>query len=511
MRDRSLARRAAAAVLAGVLYAAAQPGFGLWPLAPICLLPLLLAWRGATLHRRLLLGWLAGTTATALATAAAGATGAERYFGLAGPAALAASLAVGQLFGAASFVLFALLAGDPARRGPLAAAARSASALAAAELARGTLLTGFPWLLLAYALLPAPSLAQLASALGAVGVSLLLALANAALAELVARGRSERQRVRAGLCAAGALLLLAAPGSFGATSGGSVRGAAGGSAPGALRWLLVQHAPAAERRSAPAEALEAVASLRALTRGRPDFDVALWSENALPALLPENAHLLRGALPEDGRERALLLGAPRSDPARPGTLHTSAFLTDREGRVVAVHDKVKLLPFAEYAPWPFAPGAFGIGAAAPGEAPRVLPWRGGAFGPLICYEVLFAGLARRLASEGAGVLVNLSNDAWFGDTGAAEQHLAASMYRAIETRRPLLRATHTGITAAVDARGNVVARLPVDVPGTLAVDVAPGRGTTPYVRFGDAPLGALLLAGLGLTSSRRRRPPSRLR
>jgi apolipoprotein N-acyltransferase len=177
--------------------------------------------------------------------------------------------------------------------------------------------------------------------------------------------------------------------------------------------------------------------------------------------------------------------------------------------VTGLHDKVKLLPFAEYAPWPFAPGS--LGEAAPGRAPRVLSWRGASFGPLVCYEVLFARLARRLAADGAGVLVNLSNDSWFGATGAAEQHLAAAMYRAIETGRPLLRATHTGITVALDARGRVVARLPRDVPGTRAIDVEPGRGITPYTRFGDAPLGAALLAGLALTSFRRRRPPSRLR
>jgi len=511
MGDRAFAYRAAAAAFAGALYAGAQPGFGLWPLAPLCLVPLLLAWRGASLPRRLALGWIAGTTATVLATAAAGATGAERYFGLSAPAALAASLAVGQVFGAGSFVLFALLAGDPAERGPLAAAARSAAALAAAELARGTLLTGFPWLLLAYSLLPAPALAQLASAFGAVGVSLLLALANGAFAELLARGRSERQRVRAALCAAGVLLLLAGAPPLGATSGGSVREAAGERAPGALRWLLVQHAPPVERRSAPGEAREAAASLRALTRSAADFDLALWSENALPALLPENGHLLRGALRGDGRERALLLGAPRADPERPGTLHTSAFLVDAEGRVLGTHDKLKLLPFAEYAPWPFAPGGLGGREAAPGVAPRVLSWRGMSFGPLVCYEVLFAPLARRLTMDGAGVLVNLSNDSWFGATGAAEQHLAAAMYRAIETGRPLLRATHTGITAALDARGRVVARLPAQLPGTRRVDVEPGRGTTPYARFGDAPLGAALLAVLGLTSFRLRRPPSRLR
>ena len=267
--------------------------------------------------------------------------------------------------------------------------------------------------------------------------------------------------------------------------------------------LLVQHAPAVARRSAPGDVVPQLARLRALTAGA-DFDVAVWSENALPALLPQNAHLLRGALADDGRPRALLLGASYADPERPGSLRTSAFLADAGGTLLARHDKVHLLPLAEFAPWPLSAESLGILEVAPGEAPRVLVWRGTGFGPLLCYEVLFAPLARQLAREGAGVLVNLSNDSWFGATGAAEQHLAAAMYRAIETRRPLLRATHTGITAGLDAEGRVVARLPRDVPAVLALDVVPGAGLTLYTRLGDVPLLGLSAAVLAAGYRRRR-------
>jgi apolipoprotein N-acyltransferase len=237
--------------------------------------------------------------------------------------------------------------------------------------------------------------------------------------------------------------------------------------------------------------------------------LAVWSENALPALLPENAHLLRGALPEHRGPRALLLGAGRADPARPGTLHTSAFLADESTRLLAVHDKVRLLPFAERAPWPLSASRLGIVPIAPGTDPVVMEWRGTRFGPLLCYEVLFAGLVRDLARDGAGILVNLSNDSWFGASGAAEQHLAAAMFRAIETRRPLLRATHTGISAGLDASGRVVATLPRDVPGTLRLDVAPGAGTTLYTALGDAPLSLLAAAILAAQGLRRRASSAR--
>jgi apolipoprotein N-acyltransferase len=497
--------RAGAALLSGVLYAAAQPGVGVWPLAPVCLVPLLLAWRGARLRRRLALAWLTGSSATLLATAAAGAAGAARFYGLSLPAAIAVSLAVGQVFGAGSFLLFAVLAGDPARSGPVAGPARIAGALALAELARATLLTGFPWLLLAYSLLPAPALAQLASVSGAIGVSFALALANGALAELAA-ARSAAG-VRGGALAATAALLLVGGGAAsvppeGVT--GSAWPAAAQRRPGVLRMRLVQHAPPVERRGAPAELVPGLERLRTLTRADPDFDLAVWSENALPALLPDNAHLLRDLLPADGRSRALLLGAPRSEADRPGVLHTSAFLVDGDGRILAFHDKVHLLPFAEYAPWPLSAKSLGLVETTPGATPRPLPFEGTLLGPLVCYEVLFPSLARRLVRQGAGVLVNLSNDGWFGATGAAEQHLAAAMYRAIETRRPLLRATHTGVTAAFDARGREVASLARGVPGALVVDVVPGSGATLYGRLGDAPLAALALALTSFPLLRRR-------
>jgi apolipoprotein N-acyltransferase len=496
------AAQATAAAGAGVLYAAAQPGLGLWPLAFVALAPLAWAWRGVPLARRVLLGWIAGTVATLLATVAAGTAGAERYYGLAPGAAVLVAVAVGQLFGAGSFALFAALAGDPARHGPLATAVRTGCALAAAELTRCVALTGFPWLLLAYALLPVPGLAQLAAVGGALSVSFLLATTSAAVAEAVGRDRNAAERRRAGLGALAAAGLLAAgaataPAPDGAGSVHPARGAT--PPPGALRVLLVQHAPEVERRSAPGDVVGALHALRALTRHSrvSGVELAVWSENALAAVLPENLHLLRGGFPEDRADAALLLGAPRADTRAPGRLHTSAFLVAADGTPLGHHDKVHLLPFAEYVPRPLPRPAPGRPETAPGAAPRVLRLGERGLGPLVCYEVLFADLARRLARDGAGVLVNLSNDAWFGRTGAVEQHLAASMYRAIETRRPLLRATHTGVTGAFDAAGRLVARLPADEPGALAVDVAPGAGATVYARVGELPAVAAALAALG--------------
>jgi apolipoprotein N-acyltransferase len=123
----------------------------------------------------------------------------------------------------------------------------------------------------------------------------------------------------------------------------------------------------------------------------------------------------------------------------------------------------------------------------------------------LCYEDIFGEeLIGQLPA--AGLLVNVSNDAWFGNSLALDQHAQFSQMRALETSRPMLRATNTGVTAAIDHRGREIARLPAFTQGTLRVEVAPRAGTTPYVRWGNAL--ALALAALALLIALRagRRP-----
>ena len=129
--------------------------------------------------------------------------------------------------------------------------------------------------------------------------------------------------------------------------------------------------------------------------------------------------------------------------------------------------------------------------------------------PLICFEVLFADLAREHVDQGAGLLVNLSNDGWVAGTGGPEQHLAAAVLRAIELRRPLLRATTTGISAAIDPAGRVVAVLPENRAGRLLLDVRPGRRSSFYARWGDvvgwvALASAVIITATDARSVRRR-------
>jgi apolipoprotein N-acyltransferase len=169
----------------------------------------------------------------------------------------------------------------------------------------------------------------------------------------------------------------------------------------------------------------------------------------------------------------------------------SAVLVSPGGAVLQRYDKVHLVPWGEYVPFSWAFGfakslTHEVGTFAPGGRERV-PLEVGShrYGVFICYESVFPHEIRQFASHGAEVFVNISNDGWFGDSGAQGQGLNMARMRAVENHRWLLRATNTGVTAAIDPMGRVVAvapknqRVALDAPYGLLSD------TTFYTRFGD--------------------------
>jgi apolipoprotein N-acyltransferase len=160
------------------------------------------------------------------------------------------------------------------------------------------------------------------------------------------------------------------------------------------------------------------------------------------------------------------------------------------------YDKAHLVPFGEYVPAFLRPvataiagGVAGIGETTPGPGARRLRI-GGERDPdaaaLICYEAIYPGLVRQAARDGARVLLNLTNDAWYGRTSAPHQFLAIAATRSAEHGLPMLRAANTGVSAIVGAGGVVLEETPLFEPTVLVADVPPGRaGPTPYTRFGD--------------------------
>ena len=254
-------------------------------------------------------------------------------------------------------------------------------------------------------------------------------------------------------------------------------------------------------------------SYQELTRKIHGVKLVVWPESAVEAWLPEGLRRLPPELlPSLPRDGSFIFGARsyRGNPTAPDLkAFNSAFLTDAEGRVLGHYHKQVLLAFGEYIPFAAIlsnlPGFPPIGAGfTPGEGPTTLDLPAGIkVAPLICYEDLMPALARRLVAEkGAHLLINLTNDAWFGASVAPWQHARLAQWRAIETRRTLVRVTNTGVTALISPKGEILQSLPTFAPGVLVVNAWVMEGKTLYVRLGDWFGWTITLFALGLVLRR---------
>jgi len=412
----------------------------------------------------------------------------------------------------------ALFAGAPA----LARALAFAGCWGLSEIARGHLFTGFPWLATGYAHVDGP-LAGFAPWLGVYGIGTLAALAAALLAGAVgapraaraaAMSRASRALPAAALCAA---ILLAGAGLARIEPTSPI------GPPVSVR--LVQGNVPQQLKFDPRRALVAMR----------EYAAAIEASDAALVVLPETAWTVPwAATPPQIAESvvaaaarahsALAIGMPLPEPpapaAGPRTRYTNsvALIDGRAGgasgapagdAIVARYDKRHLVPFGEFVPAGFGwfvalmripLGEFARGA--PGQSPFDVAGQRFAFN--VCYEDLFGEEIAEAVRGGATVLVNVSNIAWFGDSQALPQHLAISRMRSLETGRPMLRATNTGVTAAIDHRGRITGRLAHYVADSLDVTVQGTGGLTPYVRHGNLlPLAACLaLLALARIASR---------
>jgi apolipoprotein N-acyltransferase len=185
------------------------------------------------------------------------------------------------------------------------------------------------------------------------------------------------------------------------------------------------------------------------------------------------------------------------EPAPAGGSYNSAVLVDTEGRMIAQYDKIRLLPFGEYVPLPrWLPAAWllagVVGDFTAGEKYPLMPLQGEAgaegvrAGVFICFESAFPSIARTFAADGADVLVNISNDGYLGRTPVMRQHLANVVLRAVETGRPILRVTNTGISARITPRGEVLDATEGFQPAVRTWTVSRARGgKTFYTNYGD--------------------------
>jgi apolipoprotein N-acyltransferase len=245
-------------------------------------------------------------------------------------------------------------------------------------------------------------------------------------------------------------------------------------------------------------------TLEGMARSGSGPAVVVWPETASPFLLQRDT-AARQAIVAATKGAPALIGALRFDSDN--RLRNSLFALIDSGTVAAFYDKWHLVPFGEYQPSWFPAGIQVVpgGGLSPGPGPRTLDVPGlPPVGPLICYEAIFPGQVVDAANRPAW-MVNITNDAWFGDSSGPRQHLAATRMRAVEEGLPLLRAANTGITAAFDARGHELVRLERAIAGTLVVPLPSAVPATPFARFGLV-IPLLLAAGilaLGLLTGRK--------
>jgi apolipoprotein N-acyltransferase len=353
------------------------------------------------------------------------------------------------------------------------------------EWTRGWLLTGFPWLALGYAQVPGggTTLHGLLPVFGVFGVSAATASLGALLAEAW-RGRGARVTLLGPLFAAGGL--LAGAGSMSTIAWTTPVGAP-------VRVALLQGNVPQELKWSPALYAESLRVYHDLMRDHP-AKLTVLPETAFPSFLHQLpgdyvAALRRLAASEDG---AVLAGVVVGDRER----YTNSLVRlDRDAAGTEMYSKSHLVPFGEFVPpgfeWFMRQMNIPMSGFTPGAAAQA-PFAIGRqrIAANICYEDLF-GEELIGALPAATMLVNASNTAWFGRSLAQPQHLAIARVRAIETGRPMLRATNTGMTAAIAPDGRVIAVLEPFARGALVIDVDGRSGMTPYARLGNA--GALIL------------------
>jgi apolipoprotein N-acyltransferase len=465
--------------LSGLLMATSVSPLECWPVAWVALLPLLLALRRRGPSSAARLGWFAGAVFFAASNG--------WVFGL-----LARHTAMSEVTRVAVVGLGALaLGGYVALWATVRAWAAGAgtgivvvsvTAWVVAEWLRGLPPLSLPWLYLGtsqYSVIP---VIQVAEVTGVYGVSALIVLVN----ECVARA-CVRRRLTPLAAAASVLLVVILGGEWRvrqldrAPRGGSVR-------IGVVAGQTLPDVFAAVPASVTLGSYEA--ATRAAASQRPT--VVVWPETAVgepiddPGALRNRVRRLARAT-----ETALVVGAPAvavggdGRPVERNRVHVVA----EDGAWVGVHDKVRLMPFAEYVPWPGLGSAVRpivtMRATTPGSAPTPHVVAGTPLGVLVCYESIVPALARRLVRDGAEVLVNVTNDAWFGATAGRRQHLVHAVFRAVETRRPVVRAANLGYSALIDPAGRIVwASLPEETRWHVS-DAAWPMVRSPFVIVGD--------------------------
>ena len=355
------------------------------------------------------------------------------------------------------------------------------------ELARSTILTGFPWVLLAYSWVDTPII-QGVSFVGSHGLGFLLLALGMVLAVHPLKGA-----LIAGLSLGGAWFAFEArlPNTVSMTD--SVVRLIQPNATQRLKWHPDHIATFFDRQ------LE-------LTASEGNADLTVWPESAVPFVMGSRPDLT-ALIAEKGGSARVILGATRQEDEE---WYNSAVLLGKVGEVRAVYDKHHLTPFGEYLPFRSLFESIGLsglaqnaGRFSSGSGPKLMnSERVPEFQVLICYEAIFPGEILR-GEDRPDWLLQMTNDAWFGDFSGPYQHLALTRVRAVEFGLPVARAANTGVSAMIDPFGRIIGEIELNTHGHLDALLPEPLKETLFSKYGNLPLSGVLLFALGIAWLRR--------
>ncbi|MFQ5802487.1 MAG: apolipoprotein N-acyltransferase [Candidatus Methylomirabilales bacterium] len=499
----SMRWRGGLAVLSGVLLALSFPRFNVAPVAFGALVPLLVALEGVGALQGTYLGIIAGLVCYLLSIPWVVHT-MTTYGGLPLPLSLLLLIAL-SLYLALYVGCFAYGVTRFSARGALAYLVGVPAFWVGLEYVRTFLLTGFPWNLLGYSQYQNLSVIQIASVTGVYGISFLLVLSNAGMALGCLLFRRGWRRALLPVGGVGVLLL-------GTVLFGMGRIVSAEMQRGEIRVSVVQGNIEQGVKWDPGFQTRTVDTYRRLTReGGTGADLIVWPETAVPFFLRERGSSSQRVLDVAGEVRSyLLVGSPDRTRGSSPHLYNSAFLISPRGKIVKKYDKIHLVPFGEYVPlrsllFFVEKMATGIGNFRAGQNFTVFDTPRGRFGVLICFESIFPDQVRQYVLAGADFLVNITNDAWFGDSAAPYQHLSMATLRAVENGVYLVRAANTGISALVAPTGRILQQSDLFVEAVLSGTLTPGSAKTFYTRHGDLFAWACGLISVLLLATRGRR------
>ena len=484
------------ALASGVTLALAFPNYNLPLLAWISIALLVLASYGARLRVAPLYGFLHGLVFYPICLPWIDVV--MQQYGDVGPWTSAGILGLMGIAGGIICAVFSWGVALASRKGAIFACALAPFLWVTLEFPRANLpIIGFPWNLAGYAASGNLALVQLTALTGIYGLSFVVAGYGALWAYAIVSGR--HRAWQSAIAATGALILIAVGGRYFVPS----------ATPHYVAHLV--QTDFAQSYSYPADwmriharDLDRLAEI-SVDSARDVPGVIIWPEVPAPFSLqdPDFGGRARQIARDSGQDFLVGVEDWKRNTAGKWIATNSSVLLDPSGQRVFTYDKIHLVPFGEYVPlrkWLTFAGKLtaDIGDFTAGTQYDVGDFPRGTFGVFICYEGVFPGEVRRFTANGAELLINVSNDGWFGRSAAPAQHVMMARVRAVENRRWLLRDTNNGFTVDVDPYGRTVAQLPTDIRGQLDAPYDFRSGLTLYARFGNWLAWLCVLASLAL-------------